>query len=168
MVLIILAVIILLALVVGWIASSAATANQAQAAIEAARAAQIASAAQLETARSNSVLVVALVVMLALGMIVVGYLVYRLIKVQRMVQQAGIGQGAFGKWAPGPNANFQRQQMPQLMGSGDPLQMMMGMMAMQMMQEQMRQNQPRRAGQDAPMLVEQNAPVDQSTNPWGW
>lgn len=167
--LVILAAVVLIVMVLGWMMNSVAANTQAQAAVEAARAAQIASAAQLETARANSLLTVTLIVLLVLGVAVVGYLVYRLMRLQKMVQNTGVGPGAFGAWKPGPNAQFQRQQpIPQL-GSGDMMQTLMGMMAMQMMQQQMRNgqqgNQPQ---QNALIPYEEPQQETADSGPWGW
>lgn len=167
--LVILAAVVLIVMVLGWMMSSVASNTQAQAAVEAARAAQIASAAQLETARSNSLLTIMLIFGFIISAIVIGYLVYRVLRLQKMVQNSGVGPGAFGKWTPGPNAQFQRQQPVPQLGSGDVMQTLMGMMAMQMMQQQMQHGQRPQPQQNALIPYEetqQDQPAD--SGPWGW
>ena len=165
--LIVLALLILVVVVAGWIANSVAATNQAQAAVEAARAAQMAAAAQAATASGNTVLVIAFAVMGSLALFAIGFLMFRVMRLQQQMQMAQLSGGQQpGKWNPGPNAQFQRQQP--LLGSGDPAQMMLTMMAMQMMQ-QAQQNQQRNTPPAAIVpMIEQRQEQPNDSGSWGW
>lgn len=100
--------------------------------------------------------IIVLAILLVAAAIAVAYLFWRdRRREQQLADLRESGMLPQGRWAPGPNARFQRAgQSPQLpAGSGDMSQMVMALLAMRMMDQQ-----PRPAPQ-------QQLPP-QSNNPW--
>lgn len=139
---------ILLFALAGWMASSMAAANQAQATIEAARAAQVAAAGQAAQSVNNTILVIGILVIVAVSALIIGYLLWRDRRRDQQVMQmilslqSGVPRST-GRWAPGPNAHFQKADQPVLSdggGQGDPLNDLVRLRIVEMLTSSNRQS----------------------------
>lgn len=147
---------------VAWIVSSAATYNQAQAVVETARVAQIASAGQTVSAINVTILTVLLVLVIIAALAFCLFVFYRyrrfrarMVELVQSQQQAAM---APGRWKPGPNARFQREDYPRLPASAqqDPTTALVQLYALDML-SRMHRAETAPAGQQPP-----------ADDPWRW